>query len=496
MVAGRYRLDRIIGRGGMGAVWRGRDTLLERDVAIKEIYFPGADSGQVDPQDPRIRRAMREAQAAARLRHQGIVTVHDVALDADRPWIVMELVDGPSLADVIAKERSLPAGRTAGIGLQVLDALSAAHRQGTVHRDVKPANILIDTERAMLTDFGIAAVDDASALTATGQMIGSPAFMAPERINGEPAAPPADMWALGVTLYTALTGRSPFQREDTQATIAAILTSPPPVPTVAGTLWPVIAGLLEKDPARRLTADRARPMLAAEAEADATRPYARPAPTLPVPPRHRPTPTPTPAAVPFPPPPPAVLPADFPVQLVELTVGDRIGYTLRAYVPEDDGWATPVFTSSAGRLQLVPRPEQAAGFALSTREHDLAGIPHWDWLGQAMSRAYLPLVEKNRYDLGIPVASLEMEPARWLPDLMVKTGTIANELMLALDIEDVYALLGSGAPLDQLDDSLRQAGDRPRRSHVRQWEQWDRGQLAGWWQQVVDLIDERLDWRG
>ncbi|MEV6494093.1 serine/threonine-protein kinase, partial [Actinoplanes sp. NPDC051633] len=199
VIAGRYRLETILGRGGMGAVWQGTDTLLDRDVAVKEIYLPGADSGPVDPEDPRIRRAMREAQAAARLRHPSIVTVHDVALDAGRPWIVMELVDGPSLAEVVAKAGPLPAGRAAEIGLQLLDALSAAHRRGTVHRDVKPANILIDTDRAMLTDFGIAAMDDASALTMPGQMIGSPSYMAPERINGHPATPAGDMWSLGVT---------------------------------------------------------------------------------------------------------------------------------------------------------------------------------------------------------------------------------------------------------------------------------------------------------
>jgi hypothetical protein len=190
-----------------------------------------------------------------------------------------------------------------------------------------------------------------------------------------------------------------------------------------------------------------------------------------------------------------MLPADFPVQLVELTVGDRTGYTLRAYVPEEDGWATPVFAGTAGRLPLVPRPEQAAGFALSNPEHDLSGIPHWGWLCQAMSQAYLPLLDVNRYDLGLPAVSLELEPARWLPDLIVKSGTIANELMLALDIEEAYPYLGPGAPLDQLDDTLRQAGSRPRRNHIRQWEQLDRGLLAGWWQAVTDIIESRLDWR-
>ncbi len=493
MVAGRYRLVKILGRGGMGAVWQGNDLLLDRDVAVKEIYLPGADHVPVDPDDPRIRRAIREAQAAARLRHPNIVTVHDVALDAGRPWIVMELVDGPSLAEVIAKAGALSAARTAEIGLQVLDALTAAHRRGTVHRDVKPANILIDPDRAMLTDFGIAAMEDASALTMTGQMVGSPAYMAPERINGDTAAPAADLWALGVTLYLAVTGRSPFQREDTQATIAAILTRPPPVPAGAGNLWPVLAGLLEKDPNRRLTADRARPLLALESRNETTVQWTPPVAPPARQPFHHPTPTPAPLPTPMQ---SGLLPAGFPVQLVTLTVADRTGYTLRAYVPNGDGRTRPVFASVAGRLRLVPRPEQAAMFALSTPDHELSAIPQWDRLRESMARTYLPLLDENRYDLGIPAVNLEMDPARWVPDLIVKAGVIARELMLALDIKAAYPFLGAGAPLDRFDGELRRVGGRPRRQHVKHWQQLDSSLLAGWWQTVTEMIDGRLDWRG
>jgi len=349
----------------------------------------------------------------------------------------------------------------------------------------------------MLTDFGIAAMEDASALTMTGQMVGSPAYMAPERINGDTAAPAADLWALGVTLYTAVTGRSPFQRDDTQATIAAILTRPPPVPAGVGNLWPVLAGLLEKDPARRLTADRARPLLAVEARDDATVKWTPPARTMaPSPAKHafrQPTPTPAPF---HPPVQRGMLPAAFPVQLVALTVGDRTGYTLRAYVPNDVGWTKPVFASAAGRIRLLPRPEQAAGFALSTPEHDLHGIPHWERLRESMARAYLPLLDENRYDLGVPAVNLEMDPARWMPDLIVKAGTIARELMLALDIEEAYPFLGSGAPLDRFDGELRRVGGRPRRHHIKHWQQLDGLLLAGWWQTVIDIVDTRLDWRG
>jgi hypothetical protein len=265
IVVGRYRLERAIGRGGMGAVWQARDELLGREVAVKEIWLPGAGVDPVDPVDPTARRALREAQAAARLRHPGIVTVHDVVTDGGRPWIVMELVGGQSLAAAIREHELLTERRTAEIGLLVLDALRAAHREGILHRDVKPANILIDGDRVVLTDFGIAAIDDATALTATGQLVGSPAYLAPERINGKPATAAADLWALGVTLYATVTGRSPFHREDTQSTFAAILTSKPAPPPYAGRLWPVIKGLLEKDPARRLTAEKTRPLLEAVA---------------------------------------------------------------------------------------------------------------------------------------------------------------------------------------------------------------------------------------
>ena len=218
LVAGRYRLERALGRGGMGAVWVAHDSLLGRDVAIKEILFPGGGQAPVDPGDPLVKRALREAQAAARLRHPGIVTVHDVVVEDGRPWIVMELVGGQSLAGEIRARGLLTEQRTAEIGLRVLEAIRAAHRGGILHRDVKPANILVDGDRVVLTDFGIAAIDDATALTRSGQMVGSPAFMAPERINGEPATTATDLWALGVTLYFAVTGRPPFQRGDTLAT--------------------------------------------------------------------------------------------------------------------------------------------------------------------------------------------------------------------------------------------------------------------------------------
>ena len=263
VVAGRYTLVRPLGRGGMGVVWQARDGLLHRGVAVKEIYLPSAGD---NPADPLMRRALREAQAAAQLRHPGIITVHDVVTDDGRPWIVMELIDGRSLAEVIRAQGVLSTWRAAQIGLRVLEALRAAHRQGILHRDVKPANILLDEDRVVLTDFGIAAIDGGTILTATGQMVGSPSYLSPERINGHPATAAADLWALGVTLYATVTGRPPFDGEDTQATLAAVLTSQPKPPAHAGQLWPVIKGLLVKDVDQRLTADQAAPLLASAAQ--------------------------------------------------------------------------------------------------------------------------------------------------------------------------------------------------------------------------------------
>lgn len=266
VVADRYRLNRELGRGGMGTVWQAHDILLGRDVAIKEIQIVGQQNT-----DPFIRRALREAQAAARLRHPSVVTVHDVVTDGGQPWLVMELISGRTLAEVIREHGPLTEQRTAEIGVMVLEALRAAHRAGIVHRDVKPANLMIEEDgHVILTDFGIAALDDATALTATGQMIGSPAYLAPERINGETATPSSDLWALGVTLYTAATGKSPFQREDTQSTIAAILTARPATPAHAGRLWPVIKGLLAKNPQRRMTAEEAAALLSAVTAKDSS----------------------------------------------------------------------------------------------------------------------------------------------------------------------------------------------------------------------------------
>jgi predicted Ser/Thr protein kinase len=255
VVADRYRLLTRLGQGGMGVVWRAYDELLRRDVAVKELHVRVGVDG-----DYQAQQILREARAAARLRHAGVVAVHDVVVDDGRPLIVMELIEGPSLAELIRTEGPLSEQRVAEIGVRVLAALSVAHAQGVVHRDIKPANILLDGDRVVLTDFGIAAVS--SDTTVSDAVLGSPEYLAPERVNGEPATPATDLWSLGVTLCAALRGESPFQRSDTQATLAAVLTYELPRLPQAPRLWPVLAALLDRDPRRRPAAEQAASMLA------------------------------------------------------------------------------------------------------------------------------------------------------------------------------------------------------------------------------------------
>jgi serine/threonine protein kinase len=259
-VAGRYLLGRILGSGGMGRVWQARDEYLHRDVAIKEVAPRGTFVG--GESDPVVRRTLREARAAAALRHSGIVTVHDVVTDDGRPWIVMELIKGRSLADTLSDDGPLSVHQAAEIGIKVIEALDAAHQQGVLHRDVKPGNIMLDGDRVVLTDFGIAVIAGATtALTGTGQLIGSPEYISPERINGHEADRAADLWAVGVTLYGMVVGRTPFHRTDATATLGAIVAKEPDPAPAVGALWPVIQGLLRKKPAERLTATAAVALL-------------------------------------------------------------------------------------------------------------------------------------------------------------------------------------------------------------------------------------------
>ncbi|MFD5146962.1 protein kinase [Streptomyces sp. NPDC058401] len=268
LLAGRYRLGDVLGKGGMGTVWRAEDETLGRTVAVKELRF---GSGVDDDEKRRlITRTLREAKAIARIRSGGAVTVFDVVDEDGRPWIVMELIEGPSLAEFIRESGPLTPRRAAEVGLAVLDVLRAAHRQGILHRDVKPSNVLLADRgngRVVLTDFGIAQVEGDPSVTSTGMLVGAPSYISPERARGQRPGPPADMWSLGGLLYAAVEGVPPYDKGSALATLTAVMTEPVEPPKNAGPLTEVIYGLLVKDPAHRLDDDRARALLTAVIEA-------------------------------------------------------------------------------------------------------------------------------------------------------------------------------------------------------------------------------------
>ncbi|WP_367134676.1 MULTISPECIES: serine/threonine-protein kinase [Streptomyces] len=260
LLAGRYRLGDVLGRGGMGTVWRASDETLGRTVAVKELRFPA----NIDEDEKRrlITRTLREAKAIARIRSAGAVTVYDVVHEDDRPWIVMELIEGRSLADVIREDGPLKWRRGAEVGLAVLDVLGAAHRQGILHRDVKPSNVLIaDDGRVVLTDFGIAQVEGDPSVTSTGMLVGAPSYISPERARGHKPGPPADLWSLGGLLYAAVEGVPPYDKGSAIATLTAVMTEPLGPPKNAGPLAEVMYGLLAKDPEKRLDEAGARALL-------------------------------------------------------------------------------------------------------------------------------------------------------------------------------------------------------------------------------------------
>ncbi|WP_037641422.1 serine/threonine-protein kinase [Streptomyces bicolor] len=261
VIAGRYRLEARLGRGGMGVVWRATDQLLGRQVAVKELpldeTLTAADARR------RRERTFREAQAVAQLSHPHVIVVHDVVEDGERPYIVMELIDGDSLADRITAHGPVDAPEAARIGVALLSALRTAHAAGVLHRDIKPDNVLIEngTDRVVLTDFGIAHVPGASTLTESGAFVGSPEYTAPERMSGARTGPAADLWSLGALLCEALSGESPFRRDSLSGIVLAVVSDEIRPPAQAAPILPVVQGLLERDPGRRLEAAEAERML-------------------------------------------------------------------------------------------------------------------------------------------------------------------------------------------------------------------------------------------
>ncbi|MFI6456867.1 serine/threonine-protein kinase [Streptosporangium amethystogenes] len=261
LVGGRYRLITELGSGGFGRVWRAHDEILHIEVAIKELrLLPGMPQ---EEQDKRLERTAREARNAVRLRaHENVLAVYDIISDGDLPWIVMELIDGQSLAEHIETHGPLPVDKATELAAALLAALGAAHQAGIVHRDIKPANVMLARDgRVLLTDFGIAVHTADTTLTTTGMLIGSPEYMAPERLRGIDGLPASDLFSLGVTLYQAVEGASPFRRSTQPAALTAVMLEEPPPPRRADRLAPLITRLLDKDPNSRPTVDHALSLL-------------------------------------------------------------------------------------------------------------------------------------------------------------------------------------------------------------------------------------------
>ncbi|MEU0884001.1 serine/threonine-protein kinase [Lentzea sp. NPDC005914] len=271
VIANRYALLAELGRGAMGVVWRAQDQLLGRAVALKELHPPNG----ISPQERTVleERMLREARTAGRLNHPAVVTVYDVVRENDRTFLAMELVDAADLATIVQRHGPRDSTWMAGIALQTLNALEAAHAAGIVHRDVKPSNIMVRPDGAVkLTDFGIAQAVDDPRLTTNGGIVGSPAYMSPDRLSGWEASPASDLWALGVTIAHAVEGISPFERTSTASTLHAIMNEPPVLHRASPALAQVIRGLLTVDPARRMTAPQAKAALTAIVQGRATVP--------------------------------------------------------------------------------------------------------------------------------------------------------------------------------------------------------------------------------
>jgi eukaryotic-like serine/threonine-protein kinase len=261
LIAGRYRLLELLGKGGVGQVWRARDELLRRDVAVKEIVFPTTVS-ELDRASMQA-RVLREARAAAGLPHSSVVTVYDVIRDEAHGYIVMELIEACSIGELVQRDGPMPVAKVAAIASQMVDVLEVAHEHGIIHRDVKPGNVMVLPDGTVkLADFGIAWIKDDPKITATGLVLGSPSFMAPEQAQGRESTAATDMYGLGATLYYAVEGELPFDKGQAIATLSSVMVDPPRQPTRAGALAPVIRALMAKEPAARPSAAQVRRSLA------------------------------------------------------------------------------------------------------------------------------------------------------------------------------------------------------------------------------------------
>ncbi|MFD8530773.1 protein kinase [Streptosporangium canum] len=353
LVGRRYRLVSPVGRGGMGMVWHAHDVLLDRDVAVKELILPyGLDHAG---KQVAHRRMLREARSAARLSHPGIVTVHDVVEEDGRPWIVMELVRAWSLEQAVRQSGPLPVAQAAEIGVRVLDALRHAHAAGILHRDVKPGNVLLTSDRVVLTDFGIAAIEGDVTITQTGLLMGSPAYIPPERLSGQAVTHAADLWSFGATLYAAVEGRPPYEGPDAVAVLGAILTQEPTRPQRAGALVAVIEGLLRKNPADRMTAAQVSDLLDRVLRSHGSTPPNR----TPVTPAPSPIPVPGDSA-PMHLPPPDPPSGPMPSRIIETPSGPvRVPYDPPAEVP--GGHAAPRDMPAGGSGGYHADPPSAPG---------------------------------------------------------------------------------------------------------------------------------------
>jgi hypothetical protein len=282
VIADRYVLAEPVGSGGMGVVWRGFDELLQRPVAVKELHFPAdVDSGE---RERLARRTLREARAVAKVDDPSAVRVFDIVEQDGRPWIVMEYLDGVTLTELLRERGPLPEHEVVRVGQALLNALDAAHSAGVLHRDVKPSNVMVSPEgRVALTDFGIATSIDGESgdTTSSGVIVGSPAYMAPERARGEPPSPASDLWSLGATLWTAAEGRAPFDGPTAIATMTSVATEPPPVcQRCDGALGSLLQRMMARDPNDRPTLDDVRRELSALRGTASHRPVAtQPYPT-------------------------------------------------------------------------------------------------------------------------------------------------------------------------------------------------------------------------